>query len=143
MVAALREAGRVAKPNAHVVIQVWGAHENCDLEIMKQITRPYMPPRPPDAPPDPDLSQPGALDALATAAGLTPESAFDATWVLEYADAETVGRAMLAVAGLAVLAGPDREHELETAIVDGLAPYGRADGSYGFRTEYRYLIARA
>ena len=27
MVAALREAGRVAKPGAPVVIQVWGAHE--------------------------------------------------------------------------------------------------------------------
>src|SRR5262245_53562436 len=31
MVGALREAGRVAKRGAHVVIQVWGAHERCDL----------------------------------------------------------------------------------------------------------------
>ena len=28
MVAALREAGRVAKPGAPVVIQVWGAHDD-------------------------------------------------------------------------------------------------------------------
>src|SRR5215207_8044535 len=35
IVAALREAGRVAKPGAPVVIQVWGAHERCDLEAMK------------------------------------------------------------------------------------------------------------
>ena len=123
MVAALREAGRVAKPGAPVVIQVWGAHERCDLEAMKQLARPFLPPRPPDAPPDPDLSQPGALQALATQAGLTPESEFDATWVLEYPDAETLGRALVAVAGLAVLAGPEREQELKTAIVDGLAPY--------------------
>ena len=59
MVAALREAGRVAKPGAPVVIQVWGAHERCDLEAMKQIARPFLPPRPPDAPPDPDLSAAG------------------------------------------------------------------------------------
>ena len=59
MVAALREAGRVAKPGAPVVIQVWGAHERCDLEAMKQIARPFLPPRPPDAPPDPDLSPAG------------------------------------------------------------------------------------
>jgi ubiquinone/menaquinone biosynthesis C-methylase UbiE len=32
MVAALREAGRVAKPDAPVVIQVWGAHERCELQ---------------------------------------------------------------------------------------------------------------
>ena len=143
MVAALREAGRVAKPNAPVVIQVWGAHERCDLEAMKQLARPFLPPRPPGAPPDPDLSRPGKLDALATEAGLTPESEFDTTWALEYPDAETLGRAMIAVAGLAILAGPEREHVLKTAIVDGLAPYRSADGSYRFSNEYHYLIARA
>jgi SAM-dependent methyltransferase len=143
MVAALREAGRVAKPGAKVVIQVWGAHEHCDLEAMKQIARPFLPPRPPDAPPDPDLSRPGALEALATQAGLTPESEFDTTWAFEYPDAETLGRAMVAVAGLAILAGPEREQELKTAIVDGLTPYRGADGSYRLSNEYHYLIARA
>lgn len=143
MVAALREAGRVAKPGAPVVIQVWGAHEHCDLEAMKQIARQFLPPRPPDAPPDPDLSRPGALEALATQAGLTPESEFDTTWALEYPDAETLGRAMIAVAGLAILAGPESEHELKTAIVDGLGPYRGADGSYRLSNEYHYLIARA
>jgi SAM-dependent methyltransferase len=143
MVAALCEAGRVAKPGAPVVIQVWGAHERCDLEAMKQIARPFLPPRPPDAPPDPDLSQPGALPALSTEAGLTTEDEFDAAWALEYPDEETLGRALVAVAGLAALAGPEREHELTTAIVDGLAPYRRADGSYRLSNEYHYLLARA
>jgi SAM-dependent methyltransferase len=143
MVAALREAGRVAKPGAPVVIQVWGAHERCDLEAMKQFARPFLPPRPPDAPPDPDLSQPGALQALATQAGLTSQSEFDTSWVLEYPDAETLGHALVAVAGLAVLAGPDREQELKTAIVDGLVPDGTTDGSYRLSNEYHYLIARA
>jgi SAM-dependent methyltransferase len=142
MVAALGEAGRVAKPGAPVVIQVWGAHERCDLEAMKQIARPFLPPRPPNAPPDPDLSLPGALEALATQAGLSPESEFDTTWALEYPDAETLGRAMIAVAGLAILAGAEREDELRTAILDGLAPYRRADGSYRLSNEYHYLIAR-
>src|SRR6266498_2505534 len=68
MVAALRDAGRVAKPGAPIVIQVWGAHERCNLEAMKQVARPFLPPRPPDAPPDSDLSRPGALEALASQA---------------------------------------------------------------------------
>jgi SAM-dependent methyltransferase len=143
MVAALREAGRVARPGAPVVIQVWGRHEACDLEAMKQIARPFLPPRPPDAPPDPDLSQPGVLRDLATRAGLIPESEFDSTWMLEYPDAETLGRAMVAVAGLATIAGPDREDELRRAIVEGLAPYRAADGSYRLSNEFRFLIARA
>ena len=143
MVAALREAGRVAKPGSPVVIQVWGAHERCDLEAMKLIARPFLPPRPPDAPSDPDLSQPGALETLAVAAGLTPETAFDATWTFEYPDEDTLGRAMVAVAGLAILAGPEREDELRTAIVDGLAPYRGPNGGYRLSNEYRFLIASA
>ena len=143
MVAALREAGRVARPAAPIVIQVWGAHERCDLEAMKQIARPFLPPRPPDAPPDPDLSQPGLLRELATEAGLTPESELDTTWAYEYPDAETLGRAMVAVGGLAVIAGPAREHELEDAIVNGLAPCHQVDGSYRLSNQYHYLIARA
>jgi SAM-dependent methyltransferase len=143
MVAALREAGRVAKPGAPVVIQVWGAHERCDLEAMKQIARPFLPPRPPDAPPDPDLSQPGLLRRLASDAGLGVDDEFDLTWAFEYPDDETLGRALVAVAGLAVIAGPEREDELKTAIVDGLAPYRRPDGSYRLSNEYHYLLARA
>lgn len=143
MVAALREAGRVAKPGAPVVIQVWGAHERCDLEAMKQFARPFLPPRPPDAPPDPDLSKPGALEALAAQAGLVPTAEFTETWTVEYPDEEVLGRAMVAVAGLAVLAGPERERDLRDAIVRGLAPFRADDGSYRFSNEYRYLIAHA
>jgi SAM-dependent methyltransferase len=142
MVAALREAGRVAKPGSPLVIQVWGAHERCELEAMKQIARPFLPPRPAGAPPDPDLSQPGLLRELATSAGLSPREEFDLTWPFEYPDATTLGRAVVAVAGLAVLAGVDREEELKAAIVDGLAPYKQPDGSYRLSNEYHYLIAR-
>jgi SAM-dependent methyltransferase len=143
MIAALREAGRVARPSAPIVIQVWGAHERCDLEAMKQVARPFLPPRPPDAPADPDLSQPGLLRELATRAGLDPRDEFDVPWAFEYPDEATLGRAMLAVAGLSVIAGPDREEELRQAIVDGLAAYRRPDGSYRLANEYHVLIARA
>ena len=143
MVAALREARRVAKPGAAVVVQVWGAHERCDLEAMKQVARPFFPPRPPDAPADPDLSEPGALRALAVAAGLTPEEEFDTTWALEFADGATLERAMVAVAGLAEIVGPEREPELRRAIGEGLAPFRRVDGSYALSNEFHFLIARA
>jgi SAM-dependent methyltransferase len=143
MVAALREAGRVAVPGATVVVQVWGAHERCSLEAMKLIARPYMPPRPPDAPPDPDLSEPGMLESLAAAAGLDPEQSFVHSWAYTYPDEETLGRALLAPVGLALLVGPDREDEAREAIVDGLAEYRLPDGSYRLENEYRYLIARA
>ena len=74
-------------------------------------------------------------------AGLTPEREFAVDWVLEYPDAETLGRALVAVAGPAVLAGPEREQELTTAIVDGLRPYRTRDGSYRLSNESHYVIA--
>lgn len=55
MVAALRGAARVAKPDAPVVIQVWGRPERCDLEAQKQVARRYAPPPPPRAPAPPKL----------------------------------------------------------------------------------------
>jgi SAM-dependent methyltransferase len=143
IVAALREAGRVAKPGAPVVIQVWGPHERNDLEAMKEIVRPFMPPRPADAPPEPDYSQSGVLEDLAGKAGLEPESAFDASWALAYPDEDTLGRALLAPAGIAVLVGSSREDEVRDALVRGLAAHRTEDGGYRLQNQYHYLIARA
>jgi SAM-dependent methyltransferase len=143
IVAALREAGRVAKPGAPVVIQVWGPHARNDLEAMKEIARPFMPPRPADAPPEPDYSKPGVLEDLATQAGLTPESAFDTTWAYEYPDEDTLRRALVAPAGIAVLIGPSREEAFKNALLEGLASHRTPGGSYRLENEFHYLIARA
>jgi SAM-dependent methyltransferase len=142
MTAALREAGRVAKAGAEVVIQVWGRHERCDLEAMKEIVRPYMPPRPPDAPPEPELWKPGVLEDLAEAAGLTPDVRFEASWAFEYQDAETLGRAMLAPAGIAVLV-EGHEDDVRAAIVEALASKRTPEGAYRLENEFVCLIARA
>ena len=143
IVAALREAGRVAKPGAPVVIQVWGPHERNDLEAMKEIVRPFMPPRPANARPEPDYAKPGVLEELASLAGLEPESAFDTTWALEYSDEDTLRRALVAPAGIAVLVGPDQEDEVKDAISAGLARHRSPDGSYRLHNTFHYLIARA
>jgi SAM-dependent methyltransferase len=143
IVAAMHEAGRVAKPGAAVVIQVWGPHERNDLEAMKEIARPFMPPRPADAPPAPDYSKPGELEDVATRAGLEPERAFDTSWSYEYPDCDTLCRALVAPAGIAVLVGPDREEEFKKALAEGLAAYRTPAGTYRLENEFHYLIARA
>src|ERR671921_277841 len=98
IVAALREAGRVAKPGAAVVINVWGRHEANDLEAVKAVLRPYFPARPADAPAEPDYAEPGVLEDIARRAGLEPETTFDSTWAYVFDDAATVRRAMVAPA---------------------------------------------
>jgi SAM-dependent methyltransferase len=143
IVSALREAGRVANPGAPVVIQVWGPHEHRDLEAMMAIAHPYLPPRPAGAPLEPEYWRAGVLEEVATSAGLTPGEAFDLTWAYEYPDEETLGRAMLAPAGIATLVGPEREEEVRAAIVEGLAPYRTPEGGYRLENEFHFLIARA
>jgi SAM-dependent methyltransferase len=143
MVRALREAGRVARDGAPVVIQVWGRHERCDLESVKTIIRPYLPPRPADAPADPDLSQPGVLERLAVSAGLQPEADFIVSWPYRFADADQLGRAMMAPAGLATLVGPEREAEVKAAMVGGLSRFRTEGGGYELVNEFRVLVARA
>jgi SAM-dependent methyltransferase len=143
IVAAVREAGRVAKAGAPVVIQVWGPHDRNDLEAMKEIARPFLPPRPADAPLEPDYSHPGVLEDIAARAGLAPEQAFDVSWAYEYPDEATVRRALVAPAGLALLVGPDREEQFKDALVEGLARYRTRDCHYRLQNTFHYLIARA
>jgi SAM-dependent methyltransferase len=143
LVAALREAGRVAKTGAPVVIQVWGSPERCDLEAMKQVARSYAPPPPADTPPPPKLWEPGVLEGLASEAGLRPETAFDTSYAFEYHDEEMLGRLLTAPMGLAELAGPEREPALRREIIDALAPYRAPNGSYRLNNEFHYLLARA
>jgi SAM-dependent methyltransferase len=143
MVAALSEAGRVAKPGAPVVIQVWGRPERCELEAMKAVARTYFPAPPPGAPPAPALWKPGVLEGIAAAAGLTPQDAFDVSWAYRYEDDDTLARDMLAVGGLAELAGPARVDELRASILDALAPYRTADGAYRLENEFHFVVAAA
>ena len=62
---------------------------------------------------------------------------------MSFPDEETLRRALVAPAGIAVIAGIEHERDLGDAIVAGLAPYRAADGSYPLQNAFHYLIARA
>jgi SAM-dependent methyltransferase len=143
IVATLREAARVAKPGAPVFIQAWGNPERCELEPMKRIARPFMPPPPATGRTHEPLWKPVVLENLAREAGLEPRDAFDFAFPYEYADGKSLGRLLMAPMGVGALIGPDREPEVRAEIVSAGAPFRAADGSYRVNNEYRCLIARA
>lgn len=141
LVGALREARRVAKPGAAVLVQVWGNPERCDLTAMKHALAPLAPqPRP--GPPPPPLWQPGVLEELAAEAGLVPESAFDLRYAFEYPDEATLGQRLLAPGLVVETIRRSGEDAVRAAIVGSLAPYRTASGAYRLENEWRYLIAR-
>jgi hypothetical protein len=141
MVAALREAGRVARPGAPVVIQVFGRPERCDLEAVKAVMRPFLPAPPLGAPSTPKLWQPGVLDEMVAAAGLNVRGAFDFSYATDYPDERTLGRPLMAPAGIAKLVGPAREEAVRRKIVDALEPLRSPQGSYRLQDEFHYLVA--
>jgi|tagenome__1003787_1003787.scaffolds.fasta_scaffold20803602_2 SAM-dependent methyltransferase len=142
MVEALREAGRVAKPGAPVVIQVWGRPERFDLGLMKAVLARFRPPPPADRLDPSTLWKPGVLEDLAVQAGLIPDAAFDDRFAYEYADEESMSRAMLSAGGFGAIVG-DRQDEARAAVLDALAVCRTPACGYRIENDWHFLIARA
>src|SRR5262245_36191136 len=138
MAAALREAGRVARPGAPVVIQVWGRPERIALGPVFAALRELRG----APPPGPPLATPGALEAVAEAAGLAPGRAFDVAAALEYRDEAAMLRRVLSPGPVAELAETLGEEAVTAAILRALAPCRLPDGRYRVAAEWRTLIAR-
>ena len=142
MVEALREAGRVAKPGAPIVIQVWGRPERFDLGLMKAVLARFRPPPPADRLDPSTLWKPGVLEDLAVRAGLIPDAAFDDRFAYEYADEESMSRAMLSAGGFGAIVG-DRQDEARAAVLEALAVCRTPACGYRIENDWHFLIARA
>jgi SAM-dependent methyltransferase len=143
MVAALREAGRVAKPGAPVVVQVWGAPERCDLTAMKRAAQGLLPPAEADAPPEPGLWEPGVLESITAAAGLEPREAFDVRWSYAFDGEDALARAMLSPGLIVELVDVVGEAPVRAAILASLEPFRTPEGEYRLENEWHTLIATA
>lgn len=143
MVAALREAGRVAKPGAPVLVQVWGRPERCDLTPMLAAVGALRPGDPRPGAERPPLWKPGVLEQLATAAGLSPDSSFDLRTDFEFPDEQSLRRHMLAPGGVTEAIRHSGELKVTDAIARALEPRRRPDGSYRLENEWHYLLTRA
>jgi SAM-dependent methyltransferase len=142
---ALREAGRVAKPGAAVFLLVWGRPERCELSPLLQAVDSLLPPPSPgDAPRGKfGLHEPGVLEEMATAAGLTPKRAGDLVTALEFGDDATLVRQLLSPGSIVLATQTAGEQRVRAAILESLARFRTPGGGYRLRNEWRYLIALA
>ncbi len=143
MVAALREAARVAKPGAPVLVQVWGRPERCDLMPMLAAVGSLRPPQPEPRTPSPPLWEPGVLEEIAADAGLVPQEAFDLRTAFEFPDERTLIDRLLSPGGVTEAIRHSGEAAVAGAIVRALAPHRRPDGGYRLENEWHYLLTRA
>jgi len=136
MVAALREAGRVAKPHATVLIQVFGDPDKCSLEAVKLAVMGLLPSEAAEPPP---FWRPAVLEGVAREAGLEPQEVFTTAWAYEFADERAALTALLAAASAVVAVGMVGHDPVAEAILEAIRPCRREDGSYSLPNEWHFL----
>jgi SAM-dependent methyltransferase len=138
---ALREAARVARAGAAVVIASWGRPEQCEAAgyvdaVGGGLAASAVGPFGPFA-----LSGAGALCSFAAAAGLIPGALHDVPCVWNYPDEEHL-LAALRSTGFAVKAtAAAGEERVTAAILQSVAPYRMSGGDYRLENVFSYLIA--
>lgn len=139
---ALKEAARVARKGAQVVIAVWGREKDCEGAVYLGALNKLLPPSPPGTPGPFALSESGALEFLAAQASLEPGETADVDCPWVYPDEETALRGLLS-AGPAVKAMMNSgENRVRETVLSALAPFRTENGGYSLRNKFHYLITR-
>ena len=131
---AVGEAARVARPGGLVAICNWGRKEDREVFVVLDRLHELEPPRPP-SPPAPAVGEPGVVEDLMRAAGLTPVRADEVDVPYEVPDEATLQRALRVDASEHV-----SDDALRNVIAEAAAPFRRPDGSYRFENRFRYVI---
>jgi SAM-dependent methyltransferase len=137
-VAVLRAAARVAPV---VAATVWGRERECDLRVFGEALAPWLGPR--RTRPDPPVTQPARLRAMAERAGLRVERLDEVVVPFEYADDEELLGPLFA-SGLARAVGRRADPgAVRAAVLDRLEPYRTSNGGYRLDNVVRVLVARS
>ena len=141
-VAALREARRLVRRHGIVVAATWGCTDECEAAAYVETITAAIPPF--LRTPGPfTLSAPGALEALAEAAGLTPVASVAVPVEWCFGDSSEALDALLS-AGPAVHAiQMVGERRIRDAVAEAIRPFRTARGDYRLENTFRYLVARA
>jgi SAM-dependent methyltransferase len=141
LVDALREARRVCRPGGTVAMLVWGRKDACDM--LTKVLPPVfalLPPTPPPAAAPPALAEPGVIERLMQDAGLVPIESHEIDGPLEFPNAETAIRAIMAA-----MTRPIRhagEDAVRQAVVQGLAQVASGSGPLVLNNRFRLARAR-
>jgi ubiquinone/menaquinone biosynthesis C-methylase UbiE len=135
--AALRETRRVLRDGGPLAFAVWQAPDRnpwAAVPGMVLVQRGHLPPPEPGAPGIFAMGDPGRIRELVSGAGFAEPELEEIAFEFGYADFDDAWDALVRMAGplasaIAVLAAGERE-ATRAAIMEGLAPFRNADGSY-------------
>ncbi len=125
------------------MIAVFGKPQESESTTFITAMGSLLPPLPPGTPGPFALSTDGALEALATQAGLTPGITETVACPWRYPDEPTMLRGLLS-SGPAIRAIQAKgEDVVRDVILNALAPFKTPSGGYHLSSHYRYVIATA
>jgi SAM-dependent methyltransferase len=139
MVAAFGEAARVTRPGGRVAVCNWGGdgpQELLDVIHTVQALGPdatLVPRRP--------IGDRGVLEQMVAEAGLRPRAAGDVAVPYAPPDRGTLERGLLSAGNLRPVVDHAGEAAVVAALAEVAAPFRRTDGSYAFRSTFRWVLA--
>lgn len=142
-VAGVAELARVAAAGAPVAVVSWGDPARCETKVVLAAVGSLLPPPPPGAAGPFALSEPGRLEDLMSAAGLTPKHAEEVDVPFLLPDLETAVRGHLSSGPAQRAIQVAGRQTVEAAIRDALAASIQSDGTSLHRNAFRYVVATA
>ena len=87
------------------------------------------------------IDQPGVLEGMLAEAGLRPSAAGDVAVPYAPPDRSTLERGLLAAGNLLPVVEHAGKAVVVAALAEAAAPFRRPDGSYLFRSTFRWVVA--
>jgi len=140
VVAALREAARVLRPDGSLALTAFGRHKEQESAPLFDYLGPLMP-KPALEGDEPAEGEPGVIEHLLEEAGLATVDAGYLKITEEHPDLETFLRELMAVGPVRLAVQSSGEEAVRAALTDGLRSLVGADGRVRVTDEYRYVIA--
>jgi len=139
-VAALRELGRVAATDGRISVGLWSTPDKVDYRVVFAAVRDALP-EPPMGDGPFGLSEPGTLEGMIEAAGMSVIGTGEADCPFVYSDTETFWKANIAAGPLQGAMDIVGEDILKAAVLDAVEPYRTDDGGLRFENAFRYVTA--
>jgi SAM-dependent methyltransferase len=136
-VAVLRAAGRAG---AVVAATVWGRDSECDLRVFGEALAPWLGARP--RRPDPPVTQPARLRAMAERAGLRVARLDEVVVPFDYADDDELLSPLFASELARAVGRRADPRAVRDAVLEALQPYRTPAGGYRLENLCRVLLAR-